>query len=118
MRSDSGKDETYDGARAADEAAPFEIAPRKVALAAVDWFATPREKGTRARTYYDHGFDPFLADIASAADAEGCDTVVYALWSHDLRRMKMKMKARRSPSSGWCSRSHGIPIIASSDKNG
>lgn len=86
MRSDSEKDETYDRACAADEPAPFEFAPRKVALAAVDWSAMPRETDpTRTRTC---GFEPFLTDVANAADAEGCDTVVYALWSYDLSRMK------------------------------
>lgn len=61
------------------------FAPRKVVLAAMDWSATPRATAPiHARTYHDHGFGPFLADAASAADAEGYDTVVYALWSRDM----------------------------------
>jgi hypothetical protein len=89
MRNDeSSKNEVYEAEREKDVPAPFELAPKKVALAAVDWTVLPREKGPRARTYYEHGFAPFLADVAAAAEAEGCDTVVYALWSHDLRKMK------------------------------
>jgi len=86
MRNDD-KDEVYEVDRALDAPAPFELAPKKVALAAVDRIVLPREEGPRARTY-EYGFDPFLADVAATAEAAGCDTVVYALWSHDLRKMK------------------------------
>jgi len=90
---DNEKDEEYEAERVPDASAPFELTPKKIALAAVDW-TVPREKGPRARTYYDHGFDPFLADVAGTAEAEGCDTVAYALWSHDLRKMVPLDEAR------------------------
>lgn len=87
MRDDkSRKDETYEAERGPDTPASFELAPKKIALAAVDW-TVPHETGPRARTCED-GFDPFLADVAQAAESAGCDTVVYALWSHDLRKTK------------------------------
>jgi hypothetical protein len=57
----------------------------RVALVAVDWCAA--SKKTTARTDYDHGFDPFLVDIARTAETEGCDTIVYSLWSHSVRTM-------------------------------
>jgi hypothetical protein len=90
----SSKDKGYEAERPADAPASFELTPKKVALAAVDWLVRPYEKGPRARTHWDHGFDPFLADVAATAEAEGCDTVVYALWSHDLRKMKPLDEAR------------------------
>ena len=90
----SSKDKGYEAERPADAPAPFELTPKKVALAAVDWTVSPREKERRARTYYEHGFDPFLADVAATAEAAGCDTVVYALWSHDPRKMKPLDEAR------------------------
>ncbi len=68
-----------------DQPAPFDVCPRRVALVAVDWCAATKKN--TARTNYEYGFDPFLADIALAADEEGCDTIVYALWSHDVRTM-------------------------------
>src|SRR5215510_9611417 len=49
-----------------DPPADFTLAPRKIALVAAD--ARPAA-----------GYAPFLADIAAAADAQGCDTIVYAL---------------------------------------
>lgn len=49
-----------------DPPAGFELAPRKIALVAAN--ARPPA-----------GYAPFLADIAAAADAQGCDTLVYAL---------------------------------------
>jgi hypothetical protein len=49
-----------------DPGASFEIAPRKVALVAADADAT-------------FGYAPFFAAVAEAADAAGCDSVVYAL---------------------------------------
>lgn len=94
MRNDGGKSGALDAARGPDTPAPFEMEPRKVALAAVDWTVFPRENGARARTCYEHGFDPFLADVAAAAEGEGCDTVVYALWSHDLIKMRPLDEAR------------------------
>jgi hypothetical protein len=88
MRNAAGdKDNVYEAERAPDVTAPFELAPKKVALVAVDRTVLPHETGPRARTYYEHGFDPFLSSVAAAAETEGCDTVVYALWSHDLRKM-------------------------------
>ena len=93
MRDDkSRKDETYEAEREPDGPAPFELAPKKIALAAVDW-TVPQETGRRARTCED-GFDPFFAEVAQSAEAEGCDTVVYALWSHDLRKTKSLNEAR------------------------
>jgi hypothetical protein len=90
----SSKAEEYEAERVLDAPAPSELAPKKVALAAVDWTVSPRQKGPRARTYYEHGFDPFLADVAATAGTEGCDTIVYALWSHDLRKMDPLDEAR------------------------
>lgn len=49
-----------------DPPADFALTPRKVALVAAD--ASPAA-----------GYAPFLADIAATADAQGCDTIVYAL---------------------------------------
>jgi hypothetical protein len=49
-----------------DPAASFTLAPNRVALVAADARAT-------------FGYAPFFADIAEAADAAGCDAVVYAL---------------------------------------
>jgi hypothetical protein len=49
-----------------DPPADFTLAPRKVALVAAD--ARPAA-----------GYAPFLAEIAAAADAQGCDTIMYAL---------------------------------------
>ncbi|HWO21618.1 MAG TPA: hypothetical protein VNO30_22770 [Kofleriaceae bacterium] len=93
MREDkSRKDETYEAEREPDAPAPFELAPKKIALAAVDW-TVPQETGPRARTCED-GFDPFFADVAQAAESADCDTVVYALWSHDLRKTNPLDEAR------------------------
>jgi hypothetical protein len=93
MREDkSRKDETYEAERDPDAPASFELAPKKIALAAVDW-TVPQETRSRARTCED-GFDPFLADVAQAAESAGCDTIVYALWSHDLRKAKPLDEAR------------------------
>lgn len=91
---ENDKDKEYEAKREPDPPAPFELAPRKIALAAVDWLVSPREKGPRARTHWGHGFDPFLADVAETAEAAGCDTVVYALWSYDLHRMTPLDEAR------------------------
>lgn len=49
-----------------DPPADFTLAPRRVALVA----AAARPAA---------GYAPFLADIAATADAQGCDTIVYAL---------------------------------------
>jgi hypothetical protein len=68
-----------------DRPTPFGVLPARVALAAVDWCAATKK--TTARTDYDYGFDPFLVDTARTADAEGCDTIVYSLWSHNVRTM-------------------------------
>ena len=68
-----------------DRPALFRVVPKRVALAAVDWCAATKE--TTSRTDYECGFDPYLTDIAEVADAEGCDTIVYSLWSHDVRSM-------------------------------
>jgi hypothetical protein len=56
-----------------------------VALVAVDWYAAT--KRTTRRTDYEYGFDPFLSDISNLADEKRCDTIVYSLWSHDVRTM-------------------------------
>jgi hypothetical protein len=50
----------------ADPAAPFTLAPNRVALVAADARAT-------------FGYAPYFADIADTADAAGCDAIVYAL---------------------------------------
>ena len=49
-----------------DPPAGFTLAPRRIALVAAD--ARPAA-----------GYAPFLAEIAAAADAQGCDSIVYAL---------------------------------------
>lgn len=49
-----------------DPGADFELAPKKVALVAADADAT-------------FGYAPYFPAIAEAADAAGCDTIVYAL---------------------------------------
>ena len=48
-----------------DPPADFTLTPRKVALVAADATAT-------------RGYEPYLSRIAATADAEGCDTILYA----------------------------------------
>ena len=68
-----------------DSPADFQLMPKRIAFAAVDWYAAT--KRTTRRTDYEFGFDPFLKDVAACSDAEGCDMIVFSLWSHDIRTM-------------------------------
>lgn len=79
---DRGSDRNHD----VDRPARFRVLPNRVALAAVDWCAAT--KTTSCRTDYEYGFDPFLSDVAEVADAEGCDTILYSLWSHAVGSMR------------------------------
>jgi hypothetical protein len=69
-----------------DPRAHFQVLPKRVALAAVDLYAATKK--TTSRTDYKYGFDPFLGEIAKVANANGCDTIVYSLWSHDEAQMR------------------------------
>jgi hypothetical protein len=91
---EDSKHKGYEAERTPDAPASFELESKKIALVAVDWTVSPHEEGSRARTDYDLGFDPFLADVAATTEGQGCETVVYALWSHDLRKMPPLDEAR------------------------
>lgn len=65
--------------------ATFDVSPRRVGLVAID--KTRANPNNTSRTSYAIGFDPFLSAVADAAEREGCDALVYALWSHDVCTM-------------------------------
>jgi hypothetical protein len=70
-----------DDAPPPSDAPLFKMSPRKVAMVAVDWSEDNEAKTDRA-VYDQPGFYPLSSRIASACDGHGCDTILYALFSH------------------------------------
>jgi hypothetical protein len=87
------------------EAPPFTMSPRKVALVAVDWKALYEGDETQRACWEDGGFYPLFPDIARVCDQAGCDTILYALWSHSERRhgalAKQKLFGRKPECLRW-----------------
>jgi hypothetical protein len=64
------------------EVPPFTMSPRKIALIAVDWLDSYEEETTERDDWEQPGFHPLFSGIAQLCDQAGCDTILYALFSH------------------------------------
>lgn len=62
----------------------FTLEPRKVALVAVDWRAGEDDDVYRRTDWDEAGFHPLFPDIAKVCDKAGCDTILYAPWTHSV----------------------------------
>lgn len=58
------------------------MSPKKIAMVAVDWCRGYEDDKSRRHDYYQFGFSSLFQGIAETCDREGCDTILYASFSH------------------------------------
>ena len=64
------------------EAPPFHMSPKKIAMVALDWCRGYEEDQYHRADYDQPGFFPLFQRIAETCDQQGCDTILYAMFSH------------------------------------